>query len=191
MAVTTKQLAAIVAVLGVISFIFGVAAERNKPPAGEPIQGKGVVICKYPSDPSIPYGYLSAVFLVACTGVGYFSLFYPYQGKSVPQSAFFSSHKFTIFFNIAMVTAGFATALLLYTTISEHFLLTHNVHHDLDTQCPTAKTGLLGGAAFASLDSALFWLVALMMGSNVREDYFGETESGDDYGDANSVVVIG
>lgn len=89
------------------------------------------------------------------------------------------------------VTAGFAAALLLYTTVSEHILLTHNVHHDLDTQCPTAKTGLLGGAAFASLDSALFWLVALMLGTNVREDYFGETESGDDYGDANSVVMIG
>ncbi|KAI8555863.1 hypothetical protein RHMOL_Rhmol05G0207100 [Rhododendron molle] len=160
MAVTTKQLAVIVGALGIISFVFGVAAERNK---------------------VLPHS----------QRVGYFSLFYPYQGKSVPQSAFFSSHKFTVFFNIALVTAGFAAALLLYTTVLEHILLTHNVHHDLDTQCPTAKTGLLGGAAFASLDSALFWLVALMLGTNVREDYFGETESGDDYGDANSVVMIG
>ncbi|KAG5549371.1 hypothetical protein RHGRI_014650 [Rhododendron griersonianum] len=128
MAVTNKQLAVIVGALGIISFIFGVAAERN---------------------------------------------------KVLPHSQRFA------------VTAGFAAALLLYTTVSEHILLTHNVHHDLDTQCPTAKTGLLGGAAFASLDSALFWLVALMLGTNVREDYFGETESGDDYGDANSVVMIG
>lgn len=88
------------------------------------------------------------------------------------------------------VTAGFGAALLLYTTISEHILLTHTVHHDLDTLCPTAKTGLLGGGAFASLDSALFWLLTLMFGSNVREDYFCETEDiADDYGDANGIII--
>lgn len=89
------------------------------------------------------------------------------------------------------VTAGFAAALLLYTTISEHVLRTHNVHRNLETACPTAKTGLLGGAAFVSLDSALFWLVALMLGTNVREDYFGEAadENSGGYGDANSIMI--
>ena len=44
----------------------------------------------------------------------------------------------------------------------------------METTCPTAKTGLLGGGAFVSLDSALFWLVALMLADNAREDYFEE-----------------
>lgn len=44
----------------------------------------------------------------------------------------------------------------------------------METSCPTAKTGLLGGGAFVSLDSALFWLVALMLADNAREDYFEE-----------------
>lgn len=44
----------------------------------------------------------------------------------------------------------------------------------METTCPTAKTGLLGGGAFVSLDSALFWLVALMLADNTREDYFEE-----------------
>lgn len=44
----------------------------------------------------------------------------------------------------------------------------------METSCPTAKTGLLGGGAFVSLDSALFWLVSLMLADNAREDYFSE-----------------
>ena len=64
--------------------------------------------------------------------------------------------------------------------------LSGNVHHNLETQCPTAKTGLLGGGAFVSLDSALFWLVALMLASNAREDYFDEVENnGKVAGEAN------
>ena len=52
----------------------------------------------------------------------------------------------------------------------------HNIHHNAVTKCPTAKTGLLGGGAFLSLDSCLFWLVALMLAGNAREDYFNEIE---------------
>lgn len=72
-------------------------------------------------------------------------------------------------------TAGLAAALLLWPTITEQLHLSHKVHKN-PTQCPTAKTGLLGGGAFVSLDSALFWLVALMLADNAREDYFEETE---------------
>ena len=50
-----------------------------------------------------------------------------------------------------------------------------NVYRNLDAECPTAKTGLLGGGAFLSLDSSLFWLVCLMLADNAREDYFDET----------------
>ena len=73
-------------------------------------------------------------------------------------------------------TAGLAAALILWPTIQEHAHLSSTVHHDPDYQCPTAKTGLLGGGAFVSLDSALFWLVALMLADNAREDFFDETE---------------
>lgn len=73
-------------------------------------------------------------------------------------------------------TAGLAAALLLWPTISEQLHITRNIHHNLQTDCPTAKTGLLGGGAFLSLNSALFWLVSLMLADNAREDYFVEID---------------
>ncbi|KAJ8526637.1 hypothetical protein K7X08_029114 [Anisodus acutangulus] len=72
-------------------------------------------------------------------------------------------------------TTGLAATLLLWPTISEQLHITWNIHHNLQTECPTAKTGLLGGGAFLSLDSALFWLVCLMLADNTRKDYFEET----------------
>ncbi|KAJ6295185.1 hypothetical protein OIU78_023237 [Salix suchowensis] len=178
MAVTMKHMALAITALGVISFLLGVVAENKKPAAGTAIPGKGVVICKYPSDPTVALGFLSAGFLVATSVVGYLSLFYPYKGKRVPNSALFQSASFTIFFNVAVFTAGLAAALILWPTIQEHAHLSHTVHDDPDYQCPTAKTGLLGGGAFVSLDSALFWLVALMLADNAREDFFDETDKG-------------
>ncbi|KAL3747970.1 hypothetical protein ACJRO7_016741 [Eucalyptus globulus] len=179
MALTMKQMSVIVVATGILSFIFGVIAENKKPPSGTPIPGKDVVICKYPSDPTVLLGSLSVVFLVVSTVAGYISLFYPYEGKSIPQSAFFRNTTFVIFFNIALFSTGLAATFLLWPTITEQLHLTRNVHHDLSTDCPTAKTGLLGGGAFFSLDSSLFWLVALMLANNAREDYFGETDDVD------------
>ncbi|XP_059439745.1 uncharacterized protein LOC132175772 [Corylus avellana] len=102
MAVSVRLMGLIVAFCGAVSFIFGVVAENKKPAAGTPITGKGVVICKYPSDPTVVLGYLSVAFLIATTVAGFLSLFYPYKGKSVPQSALFRSASFVVFFNIAM-----------------------------------------------------------------------------------------
>ena len=73
-----------------------------QPAAGSPIMGKGIVICKYPSDPTVALGYLSVVFLVASTMAGWLSLFYPYKGKAAPQAALFRSFSFVVFFNIAL-----------------------------------------------------------------------------------------
>lgn len=73
-----------------------------QPAAGTAITGKGVVMCKYPSDPTVALGYLSVVFLIASTVAGYLSLFYPYKGKAVPQAALFRSTSFLVFFNIAL-----------------------------------------------------------------------------------------
>lgn len=73
-----------------------------QPAAGTPVPGKDVVICKYHSDPTVALGYLSFAFLLVSTVAGLLSLFYPYKGKSVPQSALFKSGSFIVFFNIAL-----------------------------------------------------------------------------------------
>ncbi|XP_042034192.1 uncharacterized protein LOC121780640 [Salvia splendens] len=176
MAVTMKQMALLVAFLGALSFILGVVAENKKPPHGTPITGKGVVICKYPSDPSVALGYASFAFLVVCMVAGWYSLFYPYKGKHVPKAALFQNKGFLAFFGVALSTAALAIVMLLWPTITEQLHHTNNVHHNLETACPTAKTGLLGGGAFLSLDACLFWLVALMLADNARADYFDESD---------------
>ncbi|MCD7459758.1 hypothetical protein HAX54_041868 [Datura stramonium] len=176
MAMDMKHMSIIIATLGVLSFIFGIVAENYKPAAGTAIPGKGVVICKYRSDPTVALGFLSVIFLAASAVAGFLSLFYPYKGKkSIPQAALLRSTVFFIFFNVALGTTGLAAVLLLWPIISEHLHITRNIHHNLQTECPTAKTGVLGGGAFLSLDSALFWLVCLMLANNAREDYFEET----------------
>ncbi|KAA0038772.1 hypothetical protein IC582_007158 [Cucumis melo] len=174
MAVSVKLMSLLVGTLGVISFVFGVVAENKKPASGTPIPGKGLVVCKYQSDPTVALGFLSFLFLLASSFAGYLSLFYPYEGKSVPRGAFFKSSSFSAFFNIALFTTGLAITMLVWPTVTEQLHLTRNVHFNLNTACPTAKTGLLGGGAFLSLDSSLLWLVALMLAGNAREDYFDE-----------------
>jgi len=72
-------------------------------------------------------------------------------------------------------TTGLAATMLLWPTIQEQIHQARNIHKNLNTDCPTAKAGLLGGGAFLSLDSSLFWLVALMLADNAREDYLDET----------------
>ncbi|XP_004498611.2 uncharacterized protein [Cicer arietinum] len=191
MAATVKQMSLIVSAFGVASFFFGVIAENKKPAAGTPVRGNdGVsVTCNYPSDPTVALGCLSVIFLIASTVVGYLSLFYPYKGKVVPQGVLLKHTSFTAFFNIALFTAGLAAMFLLWPIITEQIHLTSNVHLDVNYECPTAKTGLLGGGAFLSLDSSLFWLVALMLADNAREDYFEEQEEGNK-GESNSDVGV-
>ncbi|KAJ1420141.1 hypothetical protein SESBI_14581 [Sesbania bispinosa] len=164
----------VVSFFGTVSFILGVLAENKKPASGIPVPSKGGVTCKFPGDPTVALGYLSLGFLVVSIVAGYLSMFYPYKGKSVPLGVLFKNTGFVVFFNIALFTTGLAATMLLWPTITEHTHLTHNVHHDLSYTCPTAKTGLLGGGAFLSLDSCLFGLVALMLADNAREDFFNE-----------------
>ncbi|XP_022974908.1 uncharacterized protein LOC111473706 [Cucurbita maxima] len=184
-AVSVKIMSPTVLTLGVISFIYGVVAENKKPASRTPIPGKGTVICQYPADPTVALGYLSVGFLLASSIAGYLSLFYPYQGKPVPRGSMFKSSTSSIFFNIALFTTGLTITLLVWPTITEKIHLTRNVHQNLETACLTAKTGLLGGGAFLSLDSSLFWLVALMWAGNAREDYFDEIEE-----NGNSVEAL-
>ncbi|KAI3468460.1 hypothetical protein Pfo_025123 [Paulownia fortunei] len=161
---------------GIHSFRRRIQERFPGPPAGEVISGKGVVICKYPSDPSIFLGYISTALLAAASIAGYRSLFYPYKGKSVPQAAIFGSQWCISYFSVALGTSVFAAIFLIWPTVQGHLHHTRNVHTDLEFDCATAKTGLLGGGAFASLNSSLFWLVSLMLATNAREDYFQDTE---------------
>ncbi|XP_062097247.1 uncharacterized protein LOC133803284 [Humulus lupulus] len=179
MGFTATQMSLAVIFLGSLSFILGIVAENRKPQLGTPIHKKNSVICTYPSDPSVTLGYLSFIFLVASTVAGYCSVFYPYKGKSVPQSIFFRNKTFIVFFNIALLTAGLGAALTLWPTIEEQNYHKHKAYPKTTEVCPTSKMGVLGGGAFLSLDSCLLWLVALMIAINVREDFFenGESES--------------
>lgn len=70
----------------------------------------------------------------------------------------------------------------MWATITEDLNRVHNIHHDLTTQCPTAKTGTFGGAAFLSLDATLFWLVCQMLTLNARADYLDENDPKGEYG---------
>ncbi|KAB2085192.1 hypothetical protein ES319_A05G384700v1 [Gossypium barbadense] len=87
-----------------------------------------------------------------------------------------SKRQFLCLLQHCLVYKWGSSALLLWPTITEHLHLIRNVHHNPTTTCPTAKTGLLGGGAFVSLDSALFWLVALMLADNARHDHFYDVE---------------
>ena len=172
MALTPTQYGLVVASLGLASFISGILAELKKPAAGEAISGRGVMICKYPSDPSVVLGIISTTLLLAATVAGYLSLFYPYKGKSVPKAAIFSSILCFSYITVALVASIFAAIFLIWPTVEGQ------IHHtSVESECPTAKTGLLGGGAFASLNSSLFWLLSLMLVLNAREDYFDEEET--------------
>ncbi|KAK6927754.1 DESIGUAL/Modifying wall lignin-1/2 [Dillenia turbinata] len=162
MAFSAKQMSLMVATLGLLSFFFGVIAENKKPASGIPIPGKDVVICKYPGDRTVVWGYLSVMFLTASSVADLFLLLH-FSGTLPSLSS-------------SIGVAGLAAVLLLWPTITEQIHLTRNIHHNLETDCPTAKTGLLGGGAFVSLDAALFWLVCLMLAANSREDFLEELE---------------
>ncbi|CAM0957977.1 unnamed protein product [Alopecurus aequalis] len=183
MALTSAQrIALTVSLFGLLAFLLGVIAENKKPPFGTPIKGKDVVICNFPSDPTIAMGSLSIVSLVIAAIIGHVSIFFPYKGKSVPRGELFQSTSLSVFFVIAELVSALAFAMLLWATITEGQHRTSNIHHDMDYQCPTAKTGLFGGAAFLALDAALFWLVCQMLALNARADYLEEDDDKGEYG---------
>ncbi|XP_008783641.2 uncharacterized protein LOC103702838 [Phoenix dactylifera] len=172
----TAQLAFSSALFGVLSFILGIFAELKKPPYGTPIQGKDVIICKFPSDPTVALGALSVVAVFISAALGILSVFFPYKGKSVPRKVMFQNTTLFVFFQLAVGLTLLGAGMMLTGTIQEALQHIHNVHQDLEYACPTAKTGVFGGAAFLNLDASIFWLINLMLTMNVREDYFGETE---------------
>lgn len=72
-----------------------------QPSYGTAIIGKGVVICRFPSDPTITLGSFSVAMLFLAVIVGHVAIYFPYKGKSVPQHALFRSTPLVAFFIIA------------------------------------------------------------------------------------------
>jgi len=66
------------------------------------VQGKDAMMCNYPSDPTVAFGYSSLGFLVASSCMGLISLFYSYSGTSVPPSALLKYTTLSIFLVLAM-----------------------------------------------------------------------------------------
>jgi len=74
-----------------------------------------------------------------------------------------------------------AAILTIWPTVTEQYLWKYNsypanITTSAKPDCPTAKTGLMGSAAFLSLNSSLFWLLSLMLVKNAREDYLEDVE---------------
>ncbi|KAH0469179.1 hypothetical protein IEQ34_002411 [Dendrobium chrysotoxum] len=183
MANQTTNIALGTAVFGVLAFIFGVVAENKKPAQGTPIMMKGYVMCKFPSDPTVALGSLSIVALAISAAIGLFSVFFPYKGKSVPKGALFHGMTMRVFFVVAVLVSIFAEAMLMWATITEGLHRSLNKHNDMNYSCPTAKTGLFGGAGFLALDASLFWLVSQMLTLNARADYLEEDDPKGSYGE--------
>ncbi|KAI5019090.1 hypothetical protein ZWY2020_043978 [Hordeum vulgare] len=179
----SMRFCAATALLGVLSFVLAVVAELKKPPYGTPIRGADVVVCRFPPDPTVALGALSALAAACSAGIGAVSVFFPYDGRSIPRKALFDYTLLHVFFHLAIgvTVAGIGTTTWATATEAMHHV--RNVHRDLGYACPTAETGLLGAAAFLNLDASLFWLVCLMLVGNVREDYFdGRDEVSGDRG---------
>ncbi|KAH0470852.1 hypothetical protein IEQ34_000575 [Dendrobium chrysotoxum] len=179
----TTVIALGVAFFGAMAFIFAVLAENKKPAQGTPVPMKDYVMCQFPNDPTVALGSLSVVSLLISAALGLVAVFFPYKGIFVPRNAILHGMTMRVFFLVAALVTLFAEAMLMWVTITEGLHRTRNRHFDLNYDCPTAKTGLFGGAAFLALDAALFWLVCQMLTLNARADYLEEDDSKGAYGE--------
>ncbi|PKU82837.1 uncharacterized protein LOC110110741 [Dendrobium catenatum] len=184
MAVSQTTIIALgVAFFGAMAFIFAVLAENKKPARGTAVPMKDYVMCKFPNDPTVALGSLSVVSLLISAALGLVAVFFPYKGIFVPKNALLQGMTMRVFFLVAALVTLFAEAMLMWVTITEGLHRTLNRHFDPNYECPTAKTGLFGGAAFLALDAALFWLVCQMLTLNARADYLEEDDSKGAYGE--------
>ncbi|KAJ1263281.1 hypothetical protein BS78_09G171300 [Paspalum vaginatum] len=175
----SAQLGLATALFGVLSFVLAVLAELNKPPFGTPIQGRDVVVCRFPRDPTVALGALSALAGACSAGLGALAVFFPYGGRRVPREALLAHTPLYVFFHIAVGVTVAGAGTTVWATAAEAMHHVRNVHGDLAYACPTAETtGVLGGAAFLNLDAMLFWIVCHMLACNVREDYFDDDGGG-------------
>lgn len=72
-----------------------------QPAFGTPIQGKDVIICNFPDDPTVLLGTSSVVTLILAAVAGHVAIYFPYKGKSVPSNALFQNTILLPFFIVA------------------------------------------------------------------------------------------
>lgn len=82
---------------------------------------------------------------------------------------------------------AFGEAMTLWATVTEALHRVHNVHHDPNEECATAKQGVFGGAFLLSVCSFLLWLICLMLVTNAREDYLQDEDPKGTYGQVLAV----
>ncbi|KAH0454149.1 hypothetical protein IEQ34_016073 [Dendrobium chrysotoxum] len=136
---------------------------------------------------------------VISAALGLLSVFFPYKGKSVPKGSRFYSMTLRVYFvcGCSRLVSVFAEAMMMLATDTEGFHCSLNGHEGMEYECPTAKNGLFGGAAFLALDASLFWLVCQKLALNARANFLEEEESNESYGavlitdyDANGAEVM-
>ncbi|CAJ2674895.1 unnamed protein product [Trifolium pratense] len=177
------KMSIIVIIFGLISFLLGIVGENKKPSMGVLVKGKDAMICNYPNDPTVVFGYSSIGFLVASSLMGLVSIFYSYNGTTVPPSVLLKYTTLSIFLILALICSTLGGVMTLWPTVTEqhyhwrHNFYSANVTTSTKLNCPTAKTGLMGGGAFLCLISSLFWLSSLMLVKNARDDYLEEVVS--------------
>ncbi|GLJ12552.1 hypothetical protein SUGI_0193390 [Cryptomeria japonica] len=170
--------------------MFGVIAENKKPGEVDRIQLGSMTKCFYPSDPSIILGSFSIICLAISSCFGVKSIFFSYNGKTIPTHALWRSTTLVAFFILSILLSILATSFLMWATITEGVHRHRNVHTDPVGKCPTAKTGLFGGAGFLALDAGLFWLICQMLTMNAREDYEDDEDTKGDYGKVSDVDYV-
>ncbi|KAJ7294436.1 hypothetical protein O6H91_08G004800 [Diphasiastrum complanatum] len=168
----------LVTVPGLIAFALGVIAENKKPAddAIKLIHMNGLTTCQYPMDSSIALGIFSIILLFASTAAAQAAIFFPYDGKHLPYHSLWKKQVFTAFFILSMVLYFTTEGLLIWATVIESNHRNYNIHHQALDSCPTAKTGLYGGAAFLALATTLFWLICMILVVNIRSDHLTEAE---------------
>ncbi|KAH7290855.1 hypothetical protein KP509_30G066600 [Ceratopteris richardii] len=163
------MLTSAISITGLLSFILGIIAENKKPASGFSTKQGDLTYCVYPADPYIPLGALSAVLLAVTSVFGVVSIFFSYNRKAVPLAALVKSKLLVAFAIISGILFFVSEGLILWSIITENSHRQHRIH--LASDCPTAKTGLMGGAAFLALDTMLFWLICQMLTMNARADF--------------------
>ena len=125
----SAQLGLATALFGVLSFVLAVLAELNKvtaaflhkrrptlppgltggcllgdqPPYGTPIQqGGGVVVCRFPRDPTVALGALSALAAACSAALGAVAVFFPYGGRHVPRKVLLAHTPLYVFLHVAV-----------------------------------------------------------------------------------------
>ncbi|KAL6841293.1 hypothetical protein ACP4OV_028811 [Aristida adscensionis] len=159
---------------GVLSFLLAVVAELKKPPFGTPIRGRDMVVCRFPPDPTAALGAMSTLAAACSAALGALAVFFPYGGRRIPTKALFAYTPLYVFFHVAICVTVAGAGMTVWPTAAEAMHHVRNVHGDMGYACPTAKTGVLGGAAFLNLDAMLFWLICIMLAGNVRKDYYDD-----------------